>query len=348
MAYRVFISYKYSTMDGKGVTRDFTLAKDLYAALTRAGVKTFFSEKELYTGDFVNEIYEALEEADILIVVGTRPEYIRSDWVKDEYTSFVAELNGSRKPNGDIYTYLDGMKVNDLPSMLYKRQSYTPGDRDTLVKRIINQLGTGSTVLYTPQPKVMPQTAPAPRVRVGEPYRFGQYPQGAKGEVKPLIWRVLAVENGRALLVTEKLIDYAVYKSNWFHASWKNASLRDWLNDVFFTQAFNPSQQSQIAVVTHPDPDGKGDGTQDRIFALSVEEAQQYFRSDADRKATVTDYAHNRGYDQKDRSEYWWLRSPGKSSNYAAFVTITGKIDLHGSLVNLDKVAVRPACWVLL
>ena len=75
MGYQVFISYKHTTLDGTGVTRDYTIASELHSALTRAGVKTFFSEKDLSTGDYINEIYRALDEARIMIVVGTRPEY---------------------------------------------------------------------------------------------------------------------------------------------------------------------------------------------------------------------------------------------------------------------------------
>ena len=104
MGYKVFISYKHSTMDGKSATRDYTIASELHNALTRAGVKTFFSEKDLSTGDFINEIYDALEEADIMIVVGTKPEHIRSEWVKAEWSTFIAEINGRRKPKGDVYT----------------------------------------------------------------------------------------------------------------------------------------------------------------------------------------------------------------------------------------------------
>ena len=145
MGYKVFISYKHSTMDGKSATRDYTIASELHNALTRAGVKTFFSEKDLSTGDFINEIYDALEEADIMIVVGTKPEHIRSEWVKAEWSTFIAEINGRRKPKGDVYTYLEGMTVNELPSMLYKWQSYTTREKERLVNRIITQLGIKKT-----------------------------------------------------------------------------------------------------------------------------------------------------------------------------------------------------------
>ncbi len=53
--------------------------------------------------------------------------------------------------------------------------------------------------------------ADAPRgYRKGAGYQYyaiGAYPQGKNGEVKPLLWRALSVEDGRALLLTEYVID---------------------------------------------------------------------------------------------------------------------------------------------
>ena len=141
MSYRVFISYKHTSMDGKGVTKDYAIAADLHRMLKKAGIPTFFSEKDLSTGDYINEIYDALEEAEIMIVVGTKPDHIRSKWVKEEWSTFGAAINGGLKPNGDLYTYLEGMSVNDLPMMLFKRQSYTTREKDALVQRVKTQLG---------------------------------------------------------------------------------------------------------------------------------------------------------------------------------------------------------------
>ena len=93
-------------------------------------METFFIDKDLSIGDYVNEIYDALEDAQILVVVGTKPEYIRSKWVREEWSAFGAEINGGRKPNGDMYTYLESMTIDDLPTMLYKRQSCTPNEKN--------------------------------------------------------------------------------------------------------------------------------------------------------------------------------------------------------------------------
>ena len=211
MAYQVFISYKHTTMDGTGVTRDYTIASELHNALTRAGVKTFFSEKDLSTGDYINEIYDALEEADIMIVVGTKPEHIRSQWVKQEWSTFIAAINGKRKPNGDVYTYLEGMNVNNLPMMLYKWQSYTTSEKDKLIDRIISQLGikgtntsdTSSETFQPPVPKAEPKPqqpaaatkpAPAPIFRDSAPKQEQMKPVSKKTvKYTPMIVTVAVV-----------------------------------------------------------------------------------------------------------------------------------------------------------
>ena len=347
--YRVFISYKHTTMDGKSVTRDYRIAADLHQSLTAAGIPTFFSEKDLSTGDYINEIYRALDEARIMIVVGTRPEHIDSRWVREEWSTFIAAINGGRKPDGDVYTYLEGMSINDLPMMLYKRQSYTTGEKDRLVSRITAQLGVRST----PPPSRV-------SVRVGDRMPFGQYPQGANGEVQPLVWRVLAVENGRALLITEKLIDCVKYHTKRTDVTWETCTLRQWMNRDFIHKAFSSSEQTQIATVTNQNPNNPvertkgGNATQDKIFALSINEAEKYFRNDDDRMAAPTAYAIKNGTWVSDsyslpngeKTGLWWLRSPGVNGDLAAFVDLDGYISQGGLDVSDGEVAVRPAFWL--
>ena len=190
------------------------------------------------------------------------------------------------------------------------------------------------------------------RIHVGDRIKFGQYPQGKNGEVQPLIWRVLAVKNGKALIITDKLLDYMRYKNNSNKATWKNCSLRNWLNRVFMSNAFSIYQQAKIATVLNQNssnPDYKtsgGDDTQDRIFALSIDEAKNYFSSDKDRVAYTTDYARGKENDIKYDSEYWWLRSPGHSNCEAVSVGIDGKILYYGLGISNGKVAIRPALWL--
>ena len=197
--------------------------------------------------------------------------------------------------------------------------------------------------------KPTPPFAPRLNVQVGGQVQFGQYPQGANGEMQPLMWRVLAVENGRALLITDKLIDCVMYNEKLVDVTWETCTLRKWMNNDFISKAFSSSQQAQIATVSNQNPNNPkygtkgGNATQDRIFALSIDEANKYFSSYSDRIAYTTDYAQKKGL---DRSEWWWLRSPGINSSSAAFVLSNGYITRSGFDVFRNIVAVRPALWL--
>ena len=369
MGYKVFISFKRNALDGSGKTRDYELAADLHRTLKAKGIETFFSEKDLSTSDFRDEIDDALDEAEILVVVGTNKDHLESKNVKYEWRSFQEDLLSGYKPSGQIYTYIEGMKQEQLPRALRLKQSFFSEQKETLVRFIMENLGMKSpssnpqttqntTASPTPQPAQQPQPvkktplAPSKSYRVGDRIPFGQYPQGANGDVQPLMWRVLAVENGRALLITDKLIDYVRYDQSSANVTWETCTLRKWMNNDFISKAFSSSEQAQIAMVTNQNPDNPeygtkgGKPTQDKIFALSIDEATRYFSSDSDRKAYTTDYAHKKGFDSKDRSDYWWLRSPGGESSSAASVFDDGIIDQYGNYVYYGEVAVRLAFWL--
>ncbi len=208
-----------------------------------------------------------------------------------------------------------------------------------------------------------PVSLPAsdPHLRTGDKIPFGRYPQGESGEVEPLIWRVLAVENSRALLITDKLIDCVKYHMINTNKTWETCTLREWLNDDFTGMAFNSAEQARIAAVTNQNPNNPEYGTYgglptlDRVFVLSIEEAQRYFRSHYDRKATPTEYAIKRGaaytgcirsLRNGNKTGEWWLRSPGDISHLAAYVHADGGIQLNGYSVERCHVYVRPALWL--
>ena len=178
--------------------------------------------------------------------------------------------------------------------------------------------------------------------------------------MQPIEWRVLTVENGRALVISEKLLDCVKYNEVKTDVTWETCTLRKWMNGEFLNKAFSSSEQSKIATVTNQNPDNPeygtqgGNATQDRIFALSIEEANQYFRNDGDRMAAPTVYAKKQGAWASDISSLpsgektgWrWLRSPGLHSNLAAYVLSGGRISQYGDYVVNDSVAVRPAFWL--
>ncbi len=124
MASQVFISFKNT--DNGQPTADKALGEQLYKALMKKGVDVFFSNKSLL--DFGEAAYKdaidvALDECRIVIVIGTRKEYLESPWVKYEWSTFQQDLLAGIK-TGSIITYLDGIAVSDMPRAIRHFQSF--------------------------------------------------------------------------------------------------------------------------------------------------------------------------------------------------------------------------------
>lgn len=112
----VFICYKEK--DDKGErTRDSVLANELYHQLTAEGFKVFYSritlEDKLGT-DYEPYIFAALNSARVMVVIGTKPEYFKAVWVKNEWSRFLAIVRDSGGRKVLIPAYRD-MDPYDLP-----------------------------------------------------------------------------------------------------------------------------------------------------------------------------------------------------------------------------------------
>ena len=78
-----------------------------------------------------------------------------------------------------------------------------------------------------------------------------------------------------------------------------------------------------------------------------ITEAEKYFTSDSALKCKLTAYAEKQGmYTNSDGFFWWWLRSPGFSLTYAAYVRSYGFVEKLGGDVDNDDNAVRPALWI--
>lgn len=205
---------------------------------------------------------------------------------------------------------------------------------------------------------------------VGSTVKFGSYEQDDDREngKEDIEWTVVEIENGKMLVLCDYALDCQPY--NTFTASdaqitWETCSLRKWLNESFFNTAFSADEQQKIAtspIVAESNPEyqtSAGNDTNDKVFLLSISEAEMFFSYDEERICTATDYAKSRGVDVSDnykaaREEnmcVWWLRSPGAFPSSAATVVYDGSISTYGehaggNAVNND-VAIRPAMWII-
>ena len=163
---------------------------------------------------------------------------------------------------------------------------------------------------------------------------------------EPIEWRVLAVKGGKALVISQYALDCKKYNEEWVDTSWEKCTLRKWLNSNFLNSAFDSTEQNliQLSTVT---ADNQGNDTKDKIFLLSAEEAEQYFKNDEDRKCNPTKFATNKGAYKSDEGQcWWWLRSLGDSASSAASVRTVGSVCFNGDFVFDGDDSVRPALWI--
>lgn len=125
--YDVFICYKESDTNGDR-TRDSLLAQDIYYQLTEQGRKVFFARitlEDVAGTQYEPYIFAALNSAKVMIVVGTKAEYLNAVWVKNEWSRFLAMMKKDRHKLL-LPCYRD-MDPYDMPEALSVLQSYDMG-----------------------------------------------------------------------------------------------------------------------------------------------------------------------------------------------------------------------------
>ncbi len=142
----VFISYKNS--DGGIITEDAHIAESLYKKLEQNHIPTFYSNvtlHELGESHYKEAIEDALDSAVILLLIGTKVDYIQSKWVKYEWDSFHEEILADAKENAIIIPYLsETIGRNEKPRALRNMETFLVerDSEDKVVSFIINYLTT--------------------------------------------------------------------------------------------------------------------------------------------------------------------------------------------------------------
>ena len=197
---------------------------------------------------------------------------------------------------------------------------------------------------------------------VGDTVFFGAYEQDndTSNGKEAIAWLVLAKEDNKLFLISEKALDGMPYHNSNSDVTWRNCDLRSWLNDTFMDSAFSADEQDKIQSTNvsadkNPKYDTKpGKATTDKVFLLSIDEVNKYF-GDKSPECTLTDYTaskctHGTEYRYKywdfssTKYSYWWLRTTGDKQNTAAYVNVDDVAD-YGTYVNYTR-CVRPALWI--
>jgi len=196
---------------------------------------------------------------------------------------------------------------------------------------------------------------------VGDIITFGKYPQGKDGKVKPIEWLVLVKKRDRILLISRYALDFKRYNEGYGDTTWESCSIRRWLNSDFINIALSKNEKAatyEVTVTANRNPaynTNPGNNTKDRVFLLSITEAEKYFSNNENRKCISSAYAiGNEMYSsgsfkvEGKRTSWWWLRSPGLDGGRATLVDYGGSIYPYGSIVYGERGGVRPALWIKL
>ncbi len=181
--------------------------------------------------------------------------------------------------------------------------------------------------------------------------KFGSYWQSdSTGNVKDVIeWYVVKKEANKALLVSKFVLDGKVYNDIYdenHHITWEESTIRQWLNDSFYNEAFTNEEKKYITnenIVNKDHSYGTrtirgGNNTKDNVFLLSFDEANDLFFRETEGTNYLLSHLGN-------NFEFWWLRSPGGYISRAGNVGRTGLPSDDGNKV--DEIGgIRPAIWV--
>lgn len=185
--------------------------------------------------------------------------------------------------------------------------------------------------------------------KVGDYVIFGEYKQDTVDEngKEPIEWLVLERKNNKVFVISKYILDKKSFCNDTYAAVWSVCSIREWLNQEFINNAFSAEEKKAIITTTIPAEynlwyeEVVGEKTENKVFLLSIDEANKYFSSDESRKCIGKELAKH-----FEEESDWLLRSGGRHDRcYVAYVDSTGTIKTYGEL-NIIGNGVRPAMWI--
>lgn len=160
-------------------------------------------------------------------------------------------------------------------------------------------------------------------------------------EGKPIKWRVLKTESDDVCLLSDKLLGlFTDYNVEIESITWKDSTLRYWLNEKFYEKVFNEAEKKGIKQYLYENKDNQwygtegGEDTKDYITLLSLEDIinKEYgFPTDYN-----CDHEARNAYGQYGEESLqgdWFLRSSGSETDDVAYVDIYGSVNVMGTPV---------------
>lgn len=181
--------------------------------------------------------------------------------------------------------------------------------------------------------KIETQISNLKNLNVGDVIKFGIYKH------EDIEWQVLDKKDNEIFVITKHIYSHGQYGGS----DWQNSYVREKLNSSFYGSSFNESAKAMIQTtnVIYKDENGTEKNTADKLFLLSVDEYNKYFKDPSEAKCT---YA-------KNNTEYnydcWMLRSPTSGLlRTVECVSVYGEVFNSIDICYDDSVGVRPAMWI--
>lgn len=152
---------------------------------------------------------------------------------------------------------------------------------------------------------------------------------------KPIKWIVLDKNDGKALLLSKDILEKKKFNDKSKRVTWKNCTLRKWLNESFYNDSFNEREKDLICE-TELETDYSS------FFASEVVDYVFILSSEEYRMLGVEYHLKEQG-----SSSYWWLRgwNPASPTDYSNYVGYGGSVFSEGGEVYREY-GVRPALWI--
>lgn len=228
----------------------------------------------------------------------------------------------------------------------------TTQPEETAAEPVVTEAPAAPTA--EPEPEV-PETS----FEVGDYVYFGKYEQDNNDKNGPedIRWLVIAVEDGKLFLLSEKGLVKHRFHSRSDGSTWADCELRGWLNSEFLNEAFSSTEKKAIQLTEVHDTEEEGYApwdkayrfsgiTEDKIFLLSYREMNTLV-SKNDRLCEPTKLVISRRVYKETHNGHsccwYWLRT-------SAFKNNAGVVAANGSFetcyIHHEYGVVRPALWV--
>ena len=193
---------------------------------------------------------------------------------------------------------------------------------------------------------------------------FGKYKD------EPITWIVAKEDDDKKLLLSEKIIEFMPFMKctdeevDSIDIEWENSTVRSWLNNIFFFDAFTEDEQNQVLETevenkAYPQHQiEKAKDTKDKVFLLSIGETEDLADEGLDLSSENTQSAIEKQIiewkeifgedDEPFISDDWLLRtSDALGESYTvSFVTDGDVIPWDQDQTAHMSCGVRPALWI--